>query len=319
MTPDLSEGLCLPGRSALPADAWTSNGRTSDELLSLRLAAAECTRCPVLEPCRDWAVAHAANEPGIIGGLTRGQRREARAELNALEGNPVPPWVRNGAPAPAVPVPAVAMVVHPGLAAAVAVALAAVPAAGLWPTHGRPCRGDATAPEPLPSTWKRCPHPEHDGPNPLPPAAFYRNRARYDGLDGWCRECKARYVRGRYARARYAAARPEPSVPPGFKRCPCPEHDGERVLPLAGFYVNRARRGGARDAWCKACMLASRRARRRARAATARAAATAPAPVAGTCSASVSAVLSAVSHISSPAASSAAEVISAARCLASVA
>ena len=95
----------------------------------------------------------------------------------------------------------------------------------------------------------------------LPLAAFYRDRARYDGLNAWCTECK-----NREARARREAARPEPPPPPGFRRCPCPAHDGERVLPLAAFHVNRAH--GGRASWCRKCTLAARR-EARARAATA--------------------------------------------------
>ena len=109
---------------------------------------------------------------------------------------------------------------------------------------------------------KRCPHPEHAGPNPLPLAAFYANRARRDGLDVWCKSCK-----NREARARTAARRPPPALPSGFRRCPAPRHDGERVLPVTAFYPNRAHAG--RDSWCKPCMLAARREARAARAAAA--------------------------------------------------
>ena len=40
-------------------------------------AKAVCARCPVLRPCRAWAMAH-PGERGIWGGLTEAERRAAR-------------------------------------------------------------------------------------------------------------------------------------------------------------------------------------------------------------------------------------------------
>jgi len=36
---------------------------------------------------------------------------------------------------------------------------------------------------------KRCPRPNHEGPNPLPLDAFTKSRDRRDGLSSWCRAC----------------------------------------------------------------------------------------------------------------------------------
>ena len=114
-------------------------------------------------------------------------------------------------------------------------------------------RRGGLSPVPVPLKW--CPRPEHRGLNPLPVSSFYANRARYDGVDAMCRVCKRRY-----AAARRAARRPPPALPPGRRRCPCPAHAGERVLPVTAFYMNRVR--GRRESWCIACTLAASRARR---------------------------------------------------------
>ena len=43
-------------------------------------AKAVCARCPVLRPCRAWALAH-PGERGIWGGLTEAERRAARKRV----------------------------------------------------------------------------------------------------------------------------------------------------------------------------------------------------------------------------------------------
>jgi hypothetical protein len=50
---------------------------------------------------------------------------------------------------------------------------------------------------------KRCPCPEHGGPNPLPVSEFGKDRSRPDGLNRRCKACARR------ASARWAKANPE--------------------------------------------------------------------------------------------------------------
>jgi hypothetical protein len=42
---------------------------------------------------------------------------------------------------------------------------------------------------------KRCPCPDHEGPNPLPVDEFYTSHSRPDGLAGWCKVCTNRVNR----------------------------------------------------------------------------------------------------------------------------
>ena len=73
-----------------------------------------------------------------------------------------------------------------------------------------------------PDRVKRCPCPEHEGPNPLPVSEFHKDSRRPGGLSSWCRTCSNRARKGnstRLARAnpekhrqqgrRYRAANPE--------------------------------------------------------------------------------------------------------------
>jgi hypothetical protein len=43
--------------------------------------------------------------------------------------------------------------------------------------------------------FKRCPCPEHEGPNPLPLSEFHRDLSTRDGVYAWCRACKNRAER----------------------------------------------------------------------------------------------------------------------------
>jgi hypothetical protein len=61
------------------------------------------------------------------------------------------------------------------------------------------------------------------------------------------------------------------AVAPVLKRCPCPAHEGERMLPVTEFYANHARRDGL-ESWCKTCATAATNARKRAASAALRAA-----------------------------------------------
>jgi hypothetical protein len=55
----------------------------------------------------------------------------------------------------------------------------------------------------------------------------------------------------------------EPAV--ALKRCPCPSHEGERLLPASEFYPDRARADcDGLESWCKACSRAKDAARKRA-------------------------------------------------------
>jgi hypothetical protein len=55
---------------------------------------------------------------------------------------------------------------------------------------------------------KRCPCPEHEGPNPPPVSEFHKNRRRRDGLADWCKTCMARAIQ-RYETADGRARRRE--------------------------------------------------------------------------------------------------------------
>jgi hypothetical protein len=80
--PDLSTGRCVPGNSHLPPEAWHAVHASHQ-----KLAIAECGCCPVLADCRAWAIGHASSDPGVIGGLTRDQRRAAWRKLPHVNGS----------------------------------------------------------------------------------------------------------------------------------------------------------------------------------------------------------------------------------------
>jgi transposase len=124
--------------------------------------------CPVLGPCRDWAVRHASSDAGIIGGLTQDQRRAAYRKLPRANGTAVPPAVipeavrQREAGLAAVrqaafddqrrqltrPGPPPARRAYPGTAAAAASAPGPSAAISLAPTHARATAAAADAPGP---------------------------------------------------------------------------------------------------------------------------------------------------------------------------
>jgi hypothetical protein len=53
---------------------------------------------------------------------------------------------------------------------------------------------------------KRCPCPEHEGPNPLPVSEFSRGSSNRDGLKSWCKTCVSRQ-QARYREANREAIR----------------------------------------------------------------------------------------------------------------
>lgn len=73
LQPDLSAGHCVTGTELTP-DAWISDDP------GLRAKAVEvCGRCPVLEPCRDWARSMASSWRGdvVLGGVAYTHRKRA--------------------------------------------------------------------------------------------------------------------------------------------------------------------------------------------------------------------------------------------------
>jgi hypothetical protein len=58
----------------------------------------------------------------------------------------------------------------------------------------RPLTQRGPAPVTEPTGLKRCPCPEHEGPNPLPVDGWYRSKASPDGFSSWCRTCIKRIV-----------------------------------------------------------------------------------------------------------------------------
>jgi Transcription factor WhiB len=77
-TPDLSSGLCQPGKSPLPPDTWLGGDNAA--------ARRACASCPVLDACRDWVLALPEPPPfgrhsAIIAGMSIEQRRAARKAL----------------------------------------------------------------------------------------------------------------------------------------------------------------------------------------------------------------------------------------------
>ncbi|MFN2636832.1 MAG: WhiB family transcriptional regulator [Gemmatimonadaceae bacterium] len=53
----------------------------SDEL-SREKAKAICWRCPVMDECRDWALAWGSEQHGTAGGMTEDERRQFRRQTN---------------------------------------------------------------------------------------------------------------------------------------------------------------------------------------------------------------------------------------------
>lgn len=73
--PDLSDGLCQPGKMPELAGAWESLLKTEREA-----ARHACQACPVLTACRAWAVTSGPrwNTHAIIAGMGADERRAAR-------------------------------------------------------------------------------------------------------------------------------------------------------------------------------------------------------------------------------------------------
>lgn len=73
LMPDLTAGLCQPGRSPLSPEAWTSL-KPHVRNVAVRV----CSQCPVLDACREWAVTLPAGHSGIVAGMNRKERNAAR-------------------------------------------------------------------------------------------------------------------------------------------------------------------------------------------------------------------------------------------------
>ena len=59
-------------------------GKGQPAINLVRKAKAICAACPVLVPCRIWAMTEVPlNEPGIRGGMTRDERRAAKRRMRA--------------------------------------------------------------------------------------------------------------------------------------------------------------------------------------------------------------------------------------------
>jgi Transcription factor WhiB len=80
--PDLSQGSCVTGSAGLDPDTWASGDP------GLRQAArAACQACPVLTPCRTWALLLPYAEPGVLGGMTPAERANAHAAARRARHN----------------------------------------------------------------------------------------------------------------------------------------------------------------------------------------------------------------------------------------
>lgn len=73
--PDLAAGLCASGR--YDPDLWTP-GTPAQRAEAIRI----CQRCPVMQPCRDWAVANlmTPDKSIVIGGLSSNARVTLRRQ-----------------------------------------------------------------------------------------------------------------------------------------------------------------------------------------------------------------------------------------------
>lgn len=82
--PDLSRGLCVPGNSALPPEAWTADATPDQHEAALHA----CRACPVRQPCAEWAITSMPGLQsfrGVIGGMSgrsqvEAERRRRRAK-----------------------------------------------------------------------------------------------------------------------------------------------------------------------------------------------------------------------------------------------
>jgi len=72
--PDLEGAACVSS-TMLPADAWS---QPADSDLG-QAAMFICAGCPVLDPCRSWAVDLGRHQDGIIGGMSASERRREHA------------------------------------------------------------------------------------------------------------------------------------------------------------------------------------------------------------------------------------------------
>lgn len=70
--PDLRRGNCT--RPGVDPEWWAEHASRADRQAAL----ANCASCPVLEPCREWALSLPASAAGVIGGLTPAARDRAR-------------------------------------------------------------------------------------------------------------------------------------------------------------------------------------------------------------------------------------------------
>ena len=83
--PDLSEGRCVPGHSAIPPEAWTAEA-APDEREAAILA---CASCPVLAACREYAIESMpglCGVTGILAGMNRKQIEDERRRRRREDG-----------------------------------------------------------------------------------------------------------------------------------------------------------------------------------------------------------------------------------------
>jgi Transcription factor WhiB len=73
--PDLSGAACATGQH-LPPSAWTGGGTRAERIMAIGICR---SLCPQLRACRAWALGPGTSPlPGILGGLTEGERRQIR-------------------------------------------------------------------------------------------------------------------------------------------------------------------------------------------------------------------------------------------------
>ena len=59
---------------AIPCRVWPDAGWTAEDVAEQQLAASMCHRCPAVEPCRTYGLAH-PREFGVYGARTDHERR----------------------------------------------------------------------------------------------------------------------------------------------------------------------------------------------------------------------------------------------------